>query len=72
MFQLQGDHTSQPPWEGLIQGAGEEGLAVSRTSDKRGTMQFSSWPWNIGPALYPRKGIEGGIGVSPTSLHLFC
>ncbi len=53
VFQLQGDHTSQPPRESLCQGTGKENTADSRTSDSRGTVWFSSRPWNTGPALYP-------------------
>ncbi|KAI3358077.1 hypothetical protein L3Q82_003088 [Scortum barcoo] len=51
-----GDHTSQPPQEGLRQGTGEENSADSRPSDSGGTMRFSSWSWNTGPALYPPQG----------------
>ncbi len=53
VFQLQGDHTSQPPREGLCQGTGKENTADSRTSDSGGTVWFLSRPWNTGPALYP-------------------
>ncbi len=53
VFQLQGDHTSQPPREGLCQGTGKENTADSRTSDSGGTVWFSSRPWNTGTALYP-------------------
>ncbi len=53
VFQLQGDHTSQPPREGLCQGPGKENTADSRTSDSGGRVWFSSRPWNTGPALYP-------------------
>ena len=38
------------------QGTGEEYSADSRTSDSGGTMNFLSWPWNTGPALYPPQG----------------
>ncbi|KAI3354213.1 hypothetical protein L3Q82_018753 [Scortum barcoo] len=44
------------PWEGLRQGTGEENSADSRPSDSGGTMRFSSWSWNTGPALYPPQG----------------
>ncbi|KAI3351808.1 hypothetical protein L3Q82_020641 [Scortum barcoo] len=37
VFQLQRDHTSQPPREGLCQGTGEENSADSRPSDSGGT-----------------------------------
>ncbi|KAI3377397.1 hypothetical protein L3Q82_008587, partial [Scortum barcoo] len=41
VFQLQRDHTSQPPREGLRQGTGEENSADSRPSlDSGGTMRF--------------------------------
>ena len=33
VFQLSGDHTSQPPWKSLFQGTGEENSADSQTSD---------------------------------------
>ena len=71
VFQLSGDHTPQPPWESLLQGTGEENLSDSRTSDSGGTMQFSSWPWNTGPALYPPQGAQGFMGICPTSEHVF-
>ena len=29
VFQLPGDHIRQPPWEGQLQGAGEESAAAS-------------------------------------------
>ncbi|KAI3366391.1 hypothetical protein L3Q82_000549 [Scortum barcoo] len=44
------------PREGLRQGTGEENSADSRPSDSGGTMRFSSWSWNTGPALYPPQG----------------
>ncbi|KAI3358215.1 hypothetical protein L3Q82_003218 [Scortum barcoo] len=44
------------PEEGLRQGTGEENSADSRPSDSGGTMRFSSWSWNTGPALYPPQG----------------
>ncbi|KAI3372456.1 hypothetical protein L3Q82_022939 [Scortum barcoo] len=43
---MEGDHTSQPPREGLRQGTGEENSADSQTSDSGGTMRFSSQSWN--------------------------
>ena len=64
VFQLPGDHTPQSPWESLVQGTGEENLADSRTSDSGGTMRFSSWLWNTGPALYPPQGAGGFMGVA--------
>ena len=33
VFQLQGDHTSKPPQEGLLQGTGEKSVAANQTSD---------------------------------------
>lgn len=39
MFQLLGDYTPQPPWDGPLKGAGEEGLAVHQTSDSRGAIK---------------------------------
>ncbi|KAI3354141.1 hypothetical protein L3Q82_018690 [Scortum barcoo] len=69
---LQRDHTSQPPREGLRQGTGEENSAYSRTSDSGGTMRFSSRSWNTGPALYPPQGAGGFMGVCPTSPHVLC
>lgn len=35
-------------------------------------MRFSSWSRNTGQALYPLKDTLGCMGVSPTSLHVFC
>ena len=72
MFQLPWVHNPQLSWEGLLKGAGEESAAASRTSDPRGPMWFSSWPWNTEPALYPRGCAGGGMGVCPTSPHVFC
>ncbi|KAI3371109.1 hypothetical protein L3Q82_023745 [Scortum barcoo] len=70
---LQRDHTSQPPREGLRQGTGEENSADSRPSDSGGTMRFSSWSWNSGPALYPPcRVLRGFMGVCPTSPHVLC
>ncbi|KAF7653076.1 hypothetical protein LDENG_00087670 [Lucifuga dentata] len=28
--------------------------------------------WNCGPAFHPRMDTRGGLGVWPTSLHVFC
>ena len=67
-----GESYSQPPWESLLQGTGEENSAYSRTSDSGGTMRFSSWPWNTGPALSPLQGIRGFMGIYPTSPHVLC
>uniref|UniRef100_A0A3Q0T271 Immunoglobulin C1-set domain-containing protein n=1 Tax=Amphilophus citrinellus TaxID=61819 RepID=A0A3Q0T271_AMPCI len=53
-------------------GAGKEGPSVRRTSDPGGTMWFSSWSGNTGPALYPLKEIRVCVGVCPTSLHVLC
>ncbi|KAI3363121.1 hypothetical protein L3Q82_011774 [Scortum barcoo] len=68
------DHTSQPPREGLRQGTGEERIRpiVDRPLDSGGTMRFSSWSWNSGPALYPPQGAGGFMGVCPTSPHVLC
>ncbi|KAG1954369.1 platelet-derived growth factor C [Pimephales promelas] len=65
----QGDHTSQPPGEGLCQGTGEDNMADSGTSDSGETVRFSSRPWNTGPALYPLQGAKGFMGVCPT-IHM--
>ncbi|KAI3365660.1 hypothetical protein L3Q82_010734 [Scortum barcoo] len=41
--------------------------------DSGGTMRFSSWSWNSGPALYPPQGARGFMGVCPTSpSHVLC
>ena len=40
--------------------------------DSGGTAWFSSWSWNTGPTLNPRKGAGGGVGVCPASPHVFC
>ncbi|KAI3377606.1 hypothetical protein L3Q82_008432 [Scortum barcoo] len=73
-----GDHTLQPPWEGLCQGTGEENSAdrPSRGPDPRiqeeqcgfrpgrGTVdQLFTCPW---------QGARRGMGVCPTSPHVFC
>lgn len=36
VFQLQGDHTAQPPQEYQCQGAGEESSSISQTSNAGG------------------------------------
>ena len=53
VFQLPGDHTPQPPWEGLLQGARKESPAVSRTLEFKWSNVIFSWLWNTGPTLYP-------------------
>lgn len=40
MFQLQGDHTAQPPQEYQCQGAGEESSSISQTSNAGGKNVF--------------------------------
>ncbi|KAI3353034.1 hypothetical protein L3Q82_019606 [Scortum barcoo] len=40
------------------------------TSDSGGTMRFSSWSWNSGPALYPPQGAGGSPGLGTTGFHL--
>ncbi|KAI3353352.1 hypothetical protein L3Q82_019887 [Scortum barcoo] len=58
VFQLQGDHTSQPPREGLRQGTGEE-KPIRPIVDPRIQEEqcgFRPWSWNTGPALYPPQG----------------
>ena len=40
VFQLPWYHTPQPPWEGLLQGAGEESTAASWPSDSTGAIWF--------------------------------
>ncbi|KAI3361387.1 hypothetical protein L3Q82_013555 [Scortum barcoo] len=51
----------------------KENSADSRIpSDSGGTMRFSSWSWNSGPALYPPQGARGFMGVCPTSPHVLC
>ncbi|KAI3368804.1 hypothetical protein L3Q82_025789 [Scortum barcoo] len=42
-------------WQGAG-GTGEENSAYSRPLDSGGTMRFSSWSWNSGPALIPSTG----------------
>ncbi|KAI3374743.1 hypothetical protein L3Q82_021294 [Scortum barcoo] len=70
VFQLQGDHTSQPPREGLRQGTGEENSADSRPSDSGGTMRFSSWSWNTGPALYTLHRVLEGLWEFAQPVHM--
>lgn len=52
-LELQEDHTPQPPWYGLVRGAGEESLSVSQISDSGGAVWFLPRPWNSGLALHP-------------------
>jgi len=40
MFQLQGDHTTQPPWESLLQDVGEEAPTDCLTSDSGEAVWF--------------------------------
>ncbi len=72
MFQLQGDHTPQPPRESLCQGTVEENSADGRTSDSGGIVRFLSRSWHTGPALYHFQGAGGCMGVCPTNPHVFC
>ncbi|KAI3376311.1 hypothetical protein L3Q82_016420 [Scortum barcoo] len=70
---VSGDHTSQPPREGLRQGTGEENSADSRPPRiQEEQCGFRSWSWNSGPALYPPQGARGFMGVCPTSPHVLC
>ncbi|KAI3352015.1 hypothetical protein L3Q82_020840 [Scortum barcoo] len=69
----EGSHFSASPGRSTpCQGTGEENSADSRPSDSGGTMRFSSWSWNSGPALYPPQGARGFMGVCPTSPHVLC
>ncbi|KAI3358272.1 hypothetical protein L3Q82_003269 [Scortum barcoo] len=75
VFQLQGDHTSQPPREGLRQGTGEENSAGHSRVDlwiQEEQCGFRPWSWNTGPALYPPQGAGGFMGVCPTSSNVLC
>ncbi|KAI3373757.1 hypothetical protein L3Q82_022339 [Scortum barcoo] len=72
VFQLQGDHTSQPPREGLRQGTGEENSADSRTSDSGGTMRFSSLVVEHWTSSIPSTGCLRVYGSLPTSPHVLC
>ena len=72
VFQLSGGSHASASLGKYSWGTGEGNLADSRTLDPGGTMQFSSWPWNTGPALYPPQGARGFMGVCPTSPHVFC
>ncbi len=72
MFQLQGDHTPQPPRESLCQGTGEENLADCSTSDSGGIVRFSSRSWHTGPAIYPFQGAGGCMAVCSTNPRVFC
>lgn len=47
VFQLEEDHTAQPPQEYQEERAGEESSSISQTSNAGG-MWFSSWLWNSG------------------------
>ncbi|KAI3376374.1 hypothetical protein L3Q82_016856 [Scortum barcoo] len=72
VFQLQRDHTSQPPWEGLRQGTGEENSAdSSRPSDSGGTMRFSfSWSWNTVDQLYTLHRVLEGLWEFAQPVHM--
>lgn len=62
------ERTPQSPWDGPFQGDGVESLYISRNSDSGGTVQFLSWLWNTGPAVYPHYGPEGCMRVCSTNL----
>ncbi|KAI3354358.1 hypothetical protein L3Q82_018881, partial [Scortum barcoo] len=75
VFQLQGDHTSQPPREGLRQGTGEENSADSRTLDPSGFRRNNAvfvpvvehWTSSIPSAGCLR--VYGSLPNQPTSPH---
>ena len=71
MFQLKGDHTPQPPWEGLFRGTGVEGTPDSRTSDSGGAMWFSPWTWNSGSALHPTSRVLKGAWEFSQTGHMW-
>ncbi|KAI3371353.1 hypothetical protein L3Q82_023548 [Scortum barcoo] len=54
------------------QGTGEENSAYSRPTllDSGGTMRFSSWSWNSGPALYPPQGAGGFLWEFAQPVHM--
>lgn len=61
IFQLQEFSAPYSTWEVLSQGTEEE--TVSRSFNSGGTIQFLSWSWNTGPALYPLIDTGGCAGV---------
>ena len=60
------------PRESLFLGAGKEAPTNCRNSDPGGALWILFWPWNSGPALFPRRSVGGVMGVRPSSLHVFC
>ncbi|KAI3360026.1 hypothetical protein L3Q82_014350 [Scortum barcoo] len=68
-------YSAQPPREGLHARVLERrGLnsAYSRPLDSGGTMRFSSWSWNSGPALYPPQGAWRVYGSLPKPNQSTC
>ncbi|KAI3366015.1 hypothetical protein L3Q82_009843 [Scortum barcoo] len=57
-------------WRSPRQGTGEENSADSRPSDSGGTMRFSSWSWNTGPALYPPCRVLEGLWEFAQPVHM--
>ncbi|KAI3368575.1 hypothetical protein L3Q82_025585 [Scortum barcoo] len=70
VFQLQRDHTSQPPREGLCQGTGEENSADSRPSDSGGTMRFSSLVVEQLDQLYTLHRMLEGLWEFAQPVHM--
>lgn len=54
-----------------FKGAGKEAPDDCGTLDTGGTVQIMFKPSDSGPALYPCKASGGGMGVCPSSLHVF-
>ncbi|KAI3363190.1 hypothetical protein L3Q82_011825 [Scortum barcoo] len=74
VFQLQRDHTSQPPRKVYARVLERRIRPIVEPSDSGGTMRFS-WPlvveqWTS--SLYPPQGARGFMGVCPTSPHVLC
>ncbi|KAI3364640.1 hypothetical protein L3Q82_011423 [Scortum barcoo] len=70
---MERDHTSQPPREGLYARVLERRirlLAYSRPLDSGGTMRFSSWSWNSGPALYTLHRVLEGLWEFAQPVHM--
>ncbi|KAI3353230.1 hypothetical protein L3Q82_019265 [Scortum barcoo] len=76
VFQLQGDHTSQPPPGKVYARVLERRIqADSRPSDSGGTMRFSSWSWNTGPtSSIPLHRVLEGLWefAQPVHVHVLC
>ena len=71
MFQLRRDHTTQPPWESLLQGVAEEDPIDCRTLNSGEAVWFLSSCGTMEQIF--TLAVSGGVRIWPSSLHVkFC